>query len=318
MKKKTENIPITLIELMARQAAGIFNLSLEARRAEWDCRLKIRIPHSAFRNSFTLIELLVACHTKLTARLRSTIRATFTLIELLVVIAIISILMAMLLPSLKLARDSAKAIACISNLKQCGTAVIAYSDDSDGWTPDYESNAWPNIRRLEMCWPDTLMSGRYLDKGCIIQPYIWDGLIVASKVRFPNVFSCPTQPPPETHSAMGNEMTNGDASTVLSYGLRAYSYYTNEKTGDGYTLFKYSTLKTDKPYMGDTSRQQTIIQCDDMRMDRMYGGDYGMIYRRHNKRANLWFPDGHANGLNRGEIETLGPSVYGVTPCSIP
>ena len=53
----------------------------------------------------------------------------FTLIELLVVIAIIALLIGILLPALGKARGSARSMACLSNLKQIGTAGALYAND---------------------------------------------------------------------------------------------------------------------------------------------------------------------------------------------
>ena len=59
----------------------------------------------------------------------------FTLVELLAVMAIISILAALLLPAIAASRREARVIRCKSNLRQIGMAVSMYSAYFDGWMP---------------------------------------------------------------------------------------------------------------------------------------------------------------------------------------
>ncbi len=56
----------------------------------------------------------------------------FTLIELLVVIAIIAILMSVLMPALRLARDHAKRVHCLSNVRTLTLGYLMYKDEHDG------------------------------------------------------------------------------------------------------------------------------------------------------------------------------------------
>lgn len=56
----------------------------------------------------------------------------FTLIELLVVIAIIALLLAILIPSLQVAKEQATAIVCLSNLNGLSKGWVLYADEHDG------------------------------------------------------------------------------------------------------------------------------------------------------------------------------------------
>src|SRR5688500_15477885 len=68
----------------------------------------------------------------------------FTLVELLVVIGIISVLISILLPALNKARESAKRIACASNIRQLGMAVQLYASAHKGDLPpsSYHVTNW--------------------------------------------------------------------------------------------------------------------------------------------------------------------------------
>lgn len=59
-------------------------------------------------------------------------RVGFTLIELLVVISIIALLLSILMPALRKARENAKSTICKSQLKQFSIALLTYAEDNDG------------------------------------------------------------------------------------------------------------------------------------------------------------------------------------------
>ena len=70
-------------------------------------------------------------------------KRTFTLIELLVVIVVISILIALLLPGLQRAKNTAQSAACQAKLKSMGTAMTLYRLDFDSWVPPARHGWYP-------------------------------------------------------------------------------------------------------------------------------------------------------------------------------
>ncbi len=87
-------------------------------------------------------------------------RQGFTLIELLVVIAIISVLAAILFPAFASAREKARQIACLSNEKQMGLAVMQYAQDND-----------------EAIVPYAMEDGLHDDDSNTAPKRVWSGLL---------------------------------------------------------------------------------------------------------------------------------------------
>jgi prepilin-type N-terminal cleavage/methylation domain-containing protein len=98
----------------------------------------------------------------------------FTLIELLVVIAIIAILAAILFPVFARAREKARQISCVSNLRQLGTAVSLYAQDYDEYLPNNYSG-----KRDTNLWSDLSGSG-------LLDPYL----------KNKKIWFCPSDTPP--------------------------------------------------------------------------------------------------------------------------
>jgi len=96
--------------------------------------------------------------------MRTRIRPGFTLVELLVVIAIIGILIAMLLPAIQAARESARRANCSSNLKQFATAIQIYAErNAEQLVPSAISRGTGETTNNGLSW--VVLLWPYMERG---------------------------------------------------------------------------------------------------------------------------------------------------------
>jgi len=123
-------------------------------------------------------------------------RTGFTLIELLVVVAIIALLLAIILPSLKKAKDYAKRIICTSNARQTGLAIRLYAHDNDNKVMPQCNAGGNKYTGNPNNYPpaDSYFAYRKILATGEMIPFHLAVLYETGLIENPEIFYCPAQP----------------------------------------------------------------------------------------------------------------------------
>ncbi len=224
----------------------------------------------------------------------------FTLVELLVVIAIIAVLAALLFPVFSQAKQSAKRVTCLSNIRQVGMAAQTYLADYDDVYPQTRQySAEPAMEDASGGIEEPI----YEPSVAPLQPYIEAHAPSSAQADLP-LFVCPQDSDPFGQRCIE---VDPDAPAVTSYVVNAYFVFGlsgSSITNPASTIYiseRRSNAAADVgPFCDDIYHPWFNSSNSEAPEDEMDPTEGAIATTRHLGQANYDFVDGHAKGLPWG------------------
>lgn len=210
----------------------------------------------------------------------------FTLIELLVVIAIVVVLAALLLPALARAKEQARRVKCISNLKQISLAVKDFALDHD----------WKNP------WHAAVSDGGTFGSSAGMA---WKNFsAVSNELAAPQVLVCP--------SDTGTKLMAGTWPEFMAAGYQsnALSFFVGL---DGYEQMPVAMLAGDRNITGGVSDKcGSVAAAPGVKASEYKAGNASIRWSNsvHGVSGDIAFTDGSVQRANRRELQEIVTTSY--------
>ena len=193
----------------------------------------------------------------------------FTLIELLIVIAVIAVLVGMLLPALKKARESAYQISCTSIQSNLVKAFLSYAQDNQDYMPPYRDYGTP-----ENWWNHSGKTG-------LLFPYLHNTAIIGRSI--------------DSDGRIGKLYCPAQADQAAAQATYGYNTHIFSNIAD----YKLSAFKSPSrcAVTGDAGLGKSILSSRYSQLS--YNGAFGVP---HNRKGVFSFSDGHVSVLPYRQI----------------
>lgn len=195
-------------------------------------------------------------------------RRGFTLVELLVAIAIIGMLVALLLPAVQAARESARRTQCMNNLKQLGIAMQLFHDARGHFPSAYESGGGdtsimgepdPQTRDRGPGWAWGVQLLPYAEEQSLYEQFnlklpCWHADNAGPASRQLSMFLCPSA----TNSEEPFNVRNGSAEVLARFGRSCYVANVGQEEPWGRTLDEYQGVVDGPLYRNSRTSAKNI------------------------------------------------------------
>ena len=226
--------------------------------------------------------------------------AAFTLVELLVVIGIIAVLMAILMPALRKAREASQAIKCASNLRQLGMATAMYVNENQGFLP--YPTTFPGVPGDGSLWFN------------MVDPYL-AAMTNEARTGVARERSYPEYKQCVVYESFPGGKTAGGQDNLREF-ARTYKMNTHLRHNNPFRNARVTEVRqsSDFVYLGDATSLDTA-EAESMWESGQFSFEVNDPTQagpslRHNNGANILFVDGHVARVELPTVEkTLRPPL---------